>query len=67
MRTSMEIMVREDPEPSCFVNVTRVCVNLGEIIDKAMMLQDCLDEEKICITHNPQITPAKLKFIISLH
>ena len=57
MRSTLKVMVREDPKLSLFINKTWVCIDLREIIDQSMVLEYCLNEEEIGITHYPQITP----------
>ena len=45
-----EIMVREDPQPTFFINKAGVGVDLWEIFPQSKMLQNCLNEEHVRIT-----------------
>lgn len=57
MRRGLEVVEGQNPEPPFFINEARVRVDLGKTLPYAQMVQDCLDEEEIGITHNSQITP----------
>ena len=59
MGTLGEIMVREDPEPLFFINKAGVAVDLWKIFPQSKMLHNCLNEEHVCITYNPEFTPEK--------
>lgn len=61
MRSLIEVMVRQNSQPSFFVNITWVSVNLREVFSYSQMLQKCLNEKHVGITHNPQITPEQKK------
>lgn len=55
----MKVMEREDSEPAFLVDIARIGVDLRETFPYSEMFQDCFDEEHVCITHYPQITPEK--------
>lgn len=57
MGGSLEVMVREDSEPSFLVNVAWIRVDLREIAPQSMVLENGLDEESIGVTHDPQLAP----------
>lgn len=57
MRALVEIMERQNPQPSFLINKARVSVDLREAIPQPEMLQNRLNEKYVCVTNNPQITP----------
>lgn len=57
------IMVREDPQPPFFINKVGVGVDLREIFPQSKMIQNCLNEEHVSITYNPEFTPKNHKSI----
>ena len=60
MRALVEIMERQNPQPSPFINKAGVGVDLREAVPQPQMLQNRLDEKQNRITDNPQITPKKI-------
>lgn len=55
----MEIMIRENPQLSLFINIAWICVDFRKTITHSQMLHDRLDKEEIRIAYDPQITTTK--------
>lgn len=55
-----EIMAGGDSEPAFVVDIARVCVYLGKASNESVVFEYCLDEEKIGVAHNPQITSEEI-------
>lgn len=58
MRRGVEILVREYPQPSIFINIAWICVDFRKTITHSQVLHNRLDKEEIRIAYDPQIAPA---------